>query len=296
LKVFLTNAISLAGALSNAARLRKALEDLEASTTGAPRIPTRGLPEVKERIVFTDDMVPVGFMAAGLAAARSVARLAVPRFDNGQSRMNGANPLLYLGTGWLIAPGLLITNHHVVNARDEGEPIATAGDLRRQAEATTAWFDFDSETSDRAQAVVGPLLAFDEQLDYAILRVDAAGRTPLVRAVRPVPAIQAGHNIAVNIIQHPQGGPKKFAIRNNLVTASEPGELRYFTDTLAGSSGSPVMNDRWEVLALHRGSSAVDGVQFQGRNVAYVNVGTPIGTVFSDLQARYAGTLPELGI
>jgi len=42
-------------------------------------------------------------------------------------------------------------------------------------------------------------------------------------------------------IQHSAGTAKKIAIRNNLVTASTPTELRYFTHTKQGSSGSPVL-------------------------------------------------------
>jgi endonuclease G, mitochondrial len=43
---------------------------------------------------------------------------------------------------------------------------------------------------------------------------------------------------------------------------------------LPGSSGSPVLDDNWQVVALHRGSTAVDKVQYQGRKTAVMNLGT----------------------
>ena len=56
----------------------------------------------------------------------------------------------------------------------------------------------------------------------------------------------------------------------------------------AGSSGSPVFDDQWRVVALHRGSTMVTNVQFQGKSVAYVNVGTQLAAIQADLKANYA--------
>ena len=64
----------------------------------------------------------------------------------------------------------------------------------------------------------------------------------------------------VNIIQHPRGEPKQVVIRENKLldlpkpTAADPRLDRYAqyeADTDQGSSGSPVFNDQWEVIALH---------------------------------------------
>ncbi|MGB8191813.1 MAG: serine protease, partial [Chitinophagaceae bacterium] len=55
----------------------------------------------------------------------------------------------------------------------------------------------------------------------------------------------------VNIIQHPLGGPKQIGIYNNLVMYADDDIVQYMTDTDSGSSGSPVMNSDWEVVALH---------------------------------------------
>ena len=56
---------------------------------------------------------------------------------------------------------------------------------------------------------------------------------------------------ALSIIQHPSGEPKQVALRENRLVDRLPDFLHYETDTAPGSSGSPVFNDAWEVVALH---------------------------------------------
>lgn len=83
----------------------------------------------------------------------------------------------------------------------------------------------------------------------------------------------------LNIIQHPVGQPKKIAIRNNLATRADSPELRYFTATLGGSSGSPVFNDNWRVVGIHRGSIGTKVLNFQGRTSAIINLGTQMAAI-----------------
>src|SRR5689334_23352283 len=56
------------------------------STSGVPSLPNpQLLREVQqnEAIVGVDDMVDIGFLAAGIKVGQSVARITVPRFDSG---------------------------------------------------------------------------------------------------------------------------------------------------------------------------------------------------------------------
>ena len=55
----------------------------------------------------------------------------------------------------------------------------------------------------------------------------------------------------VNIIQHPGGGPKQIALSHNVVVSVDDQRVRYLTDTDYGSSGSPVFDEQWRVVALH---------------------------------------------
>jgi V8-like Glu-specific endopeptidase len=299
LKIWLRAAVDLAGGQAEAELLRHRYDDIEIRTTGGPRIDASQLPELKEVLVHRDDMLPYVYMQRGIDAAGAVAKLSVPRHNGGKPALKiTGETVIHLGTGWLMAPGLILTNYHVINAREEGEPSASENDLRLQAAATVALFDFNGDQVAGKTAKLTELVAWDATLDYALLRLEtsAAGRVPLLLGQKLTPMNGAGANIAVNIIQHPGGLAKKFGIRNNLLTAANDTELRYFTDTLGGSSGSPVLNDRWEAIALHRGAVWVKGVKFNGRDVGYVNVGTQISAILQDLAARYAGKIPELQI
>ncbi|WP_238184616.1 trypsin-like serine peptidase, partial [Methylobacterium trifolii] len=167
-------------------------------------------------------------------------------------------------------------------------------DLRLQAAATTAIFDFDSDGSQTVSIQASELLAWDPVLDYAVLRIpDDCGRPPLRLAKDPLQAAP-GQYVPVNIVQHPAGRPKQFAIRNNLVREVKGDEVQYFTDTRSGSSGSPVLDDFWRVVALHKASRSVSGVNFQGRTTAYVNVGTTIMAIRHHIQGLHADLWDEI--
>jgi endonuclease G len=55
----------------------------------------------------------------------------------------------------------------------------------------------------------------------------------------------------VIIIQHPNGGLKQIVLTANQVINLWEHRLYYTTDTMPGSSGSPVFNDLWQVIAIH---------------------------------------------
>jgi hypothetical protein len=289
LRIWLSAAAALASGTDEARSFRRALDQLDRRVTGGPPLPDpQTLEEYREVIVHQDDMVPFSFLAAGVEAGRSVAKLSVPRFEDGEQQRlawNGS-PVIYLGTGWLITQDLLVTNYHVVNARESSEGEAARPDLMLQVAHVEVEFGYDDWGAQAERVPVRSLEAWDRQLDYAVLRLVApAGRPPLrVATTRLVkrPSVYT----PVNIIQHPDGGPKRIAIRNNLITASTDTRLRYFTDTNRGSSGAPVFDDSWTVVALHWGSTAAEGVRFQGRSTAWVNVGTHITAILDHLHAH----------
>lgn len=297
MKIWLRNAVAFSAGRDDAEPLRQKLDEIELRSTGAPKVDVGDLKELKEVVVHLDDMVPYEYMKAGLTAANAIAKLSVPRYSNKNIEKNDkGDPIIYLGTGWLVAKNLLLTNHHVVNARDDDEKDADEADLVCQSKATTAQFDFNSDGMKGVTISLTELLAWNVQLDYALLRTEPIDREPLQIGDKLAQTNNTRGNTALNIIQHPDGQPKKFAIRNNLLTGATDTDLRYFTDTLGGSSGSPVFNDRWRVVGLHRGATRVSDVNYNGRSVAYVNVGTQLSAIKGDLLQRYAGKVPELGI
>ena len=194
-----------------------------------------------ERILGADDLVSVSFLEAGCLTARSVARVKVK---------SPGGALLGYGTGFLVSPQVLLTNYHVLN---------TAG----VAAPSTAEFDFrDTALGGSAQPRefrLRPDLFFcaSKEFDCALVAVDALGvdgATALGaygwnRLIADEGKIAIGEKL--NIIQHPGGQPQQVALRANELRDVLDNYLHYATDTAPGSSGSPVFNDQWEVVALH---------------------------------------------
>ncbi|MFG2981621.1 trypsin-like peptidase domain-containing protein [Streptomyces sp. NPDC048258] len=249
----------------------------------APDVPTG---ETKEEIIFRDDTVPFDFLSGGALAGSSVARVKVLPYQGGALLQPVALP--HSGTGWLIAPDLLVTNHHVVNARkrtDGQQQVAEPVDLRLQAQGSRSRFDYLSEDdADTEEARASELVACDEELDYAVLRLTGAPPRPFLRVATAPLAVAKDTPVALNIIQHPGGEPKRIALRNNLAFEADDRDVRYFTDTRGGSSGSPVLTDDWTVVALHRGTRRVTDVSFQGKSTAFVNVGTQLSAIMQHLR------------
>jgi V8-like Glu-specific endopeptidase len=300
-ETWLKNAAELLSHLDTTKVFNRALDELTTRMTSAtPIVDPANVPkvfEVKEAIVQRDDMVSYGFLFAGLKAGEAVARLQVPRHDNGTPAKLPSGALdVHVGTGWLLANDLILTNHHVINARRQGEATASAGDLALQAQNTTVQFDYDAETMAGTILNVSKLEASDADLDYAVLRLkEPIARAPLTLN-RTKLEVAKDDYLAVNIIQHPFGGPKKVAIRNNLIYDSKFPKLRYFTDTEHGSSGSPVLNDSWQVVALHRASAFVEDVKFQGRLTGWVNEGTQITAILEDLKDKNAEVYQAIAV
>lgn len=288
LEIWLRNAVAQTTAAAPLAVLQQALDDVARDAAGEPDVLAgRPVPEIKEQIVHRDDTVPFAFLRGGDAAGAAVARVKVPPLEGGRPLQPNGHP--HTGTGWLITPRLLVTNHHVVNARTGtggSRPLAAPADLLDQARAARARFDYESDDTETEEAAVQELAAADAELDYAVLRLSEPSTRPVLPLYGRTLRIAVGDVVAVNIIQHPGGAPKRVALRNNLVFEADDRDLHYFTDTRGGSSGSPVLTDDWRVVALHRGTRRVENVSFQGRGTAFVNVGTQITAVLAHLAAH----------
>lgn len=273
--------------------LKRALAEFyggEAQPTPAPLSPGE-----EEALIFgpqRDTRLPFAFVEGARTVALSIARLAVPRIFNGQQQDG-----LGFGTGWLIAPGLLITNHHVIECRSADEPPATPTDFRLQAEQVVARFDFYREqdliAEPRLECRGAHLLTSNKQLDYALLELietsKIADREPL-KLPQAQPALVRGNRL--NIVQHPGGGSLQYAIRNNFFVqmGHTNNFIRYQTDTERGASGSPVCDDGWQVLALHHASTPVSETQApqevidgQPVTVTILNEAIAIHSILADL-------------
>jgi V8-like Glu-specific endopeptidase len=86
---------------------------------------------------------------------------------------------------------------------------------------------------------------------------------------------------SVSIIQHPGGSFKRIALSGSVVTSiNKPPYIYYETSTMKGSSGAPVLNDDWKVVALHRAS----GQWWEPRKRYINNEGVRISAILEDPQ------------
>lgn len=295
LQVFLNPAAQMARDThpQDAARLQAMADEVAQRSDQARAAPPANLlPEASEAVFGQDDRLGLEFFRRALETARRVVKLTVPVYTGGVEQMDDAGePLQAHGTGWVFGKGgLIITNAHVIRARASKTALVSVADLDAQLGGTEVLFDFAAGKQPVA-AGIESLEVMDRELDFAILKLATPfpDREPLPLQLRSIVlgvGAQAGTKSykPVNIVQHPGGAEKVIAFRNNLVTRSEAQTLRYFTDTEAGSSGSPVCNDLWHVVALHRSHGALGKVQnFQGRLVASANIGTQMAAIHQKL-------------
>jgi len=109
----------------------------------------------------------------------------------------------------------------------------------------------------------------NKSLDVAIVALDI--KTDDEVTWRPIPLhrdpIIMQENECFSIIQHPDGGAKRVALRGwKMKCVSDEGFIQYETDTLPGSSGSPVFNDFWQLVAVHHSANTVK-IANQGTHV-----------------------------
>lgn len=202
-----------------------------------------------ERLIGRNNLTPVAFLEEGVLAARPVGRITVRGPGGGH------------GTGFLISPALLLTNHHVL-----GDPEEAA-----RSEVAFAFQDgVDGGPLVPAVFRLEPQRFFvtDQGLDFSLVAVAPRGtQGEALSSFGRLTLSEAQGKVVigefVNIVQHPRGEPKQLALRDNQVVDVLDDFLHYECDTQPGSSGSPVFNDQWEVVALHH--SAVPKTDEQGR-------------------------------
>lgn len=199
-----------------------------------------------ERIIGESDLTSVNYLDRGRKAAAAVCRIRVPA-KGGE----------WYGTGFLVGPRLLMTNHHVLGTPGEAS----------QAEAEFGYeHDIDGVLQKPIQFNLCPHEIFftDADLDVTFVSVASLsdGATPLDRfgwfPLLPLSGKSVDHEW-VTIIQHPGGGPKQISIRSSRIVVlphavagvNLENFIHYLTDTEPGSSGAPVVNDQWQVVALH---------------------------------------------
>ena len=207
--------------------------------TGVGRQAVDGAFSALERILGRNNLLGIDYLENGLVRARAVARIEI------SDRIGFVGH----GTGFLVSPRLLLTNNHVL------ESAQTAATSRCE-------FNFQLDINQKPRRSTFFAFAPDEffvtdvDLDFTLVAV----QTPNAQDQRldefgQIALIDESGKIVngekVNIIQHPGGQLKQVALHDNQLVDILGDFLHYESDTMRGSSGSPVFNDQWEAVALH---------------------------------------------
>jgi endonuclease G len=242
-----------------------------------------------ERVLGYNDLVEFNYLERGLLAGRSVGRIVEL----------GGGDVRPVGTGFLVAPGVMMTNWHV---------------LETAAEAARCAVEFGYENDFRSKPRSSTFFRFmpdryfwsTQELDFALVAVAPAaheGKASLESfgylKLNGTPG-KARPKEFLTVIQHPNGQAKQISIRENQLLEYKEHVILYASDTAPGSSGSPVFNDVWQVVALHHRSVAkesngkildVDGKvatdQTPDSRIAWIaNEGVRISAIVSEISAR----------
>ncbi|MEJ2864763.1 serine protease [Actinomycetospora flava] len=195
-----------------------------------------------EQILGADRFQSLEWYRQGLKRCRAVASV--------QNR-SGAG----IGTGFLVAgpdlhhalpPFVVVTNSHVVPEKLDPEDTLLAFHGLDDDRGMPARFRVRRQCWSRPAGGGG--------LDTTILepdgRPDGVDPTPLAAKLPRKPL----EDRRAYVIGHPRGlSQPQFSLQDNLLLDYDRHWVHYRSPTEAGSSGSPVFNDHWELIGLHHG-------------------------------------------
>jgi hypothetical protein len=176
-----------------------------------------------------------------------------------------------LGTGFLMTgatfgfpdPVVFVTNAHVISDTWEGSIQAADASVTFEIESAAArrpiahrvgGILFTSEPGEIGEQL--PDLDDLDKLDVTIVSLETlpAQAPPLRPAANvPLPSPRA----KAFVVGHPASGALQFSLHDSVLLDVSDDErlMHYRTPTDPGSSGSPVFNVKWEVMALHHAGS-----------------------------------------
>ena len=186
----------------------------------------------------TVDFFGISFLNSARIAADTVGRVI---FYDGQPQ----------GSGFMVSDHLFLTNNHVISNEDEARNFLIE-------------FDYELDINDKPRSptrfTIDPNKFFisnpEYELDFTLVAIGeriSGHRSLNDFGYCPLIGTSDKHILGefVNIIQHPEGDFKKIVLRENRLVTRLEQFLHYITDTMPGSSGSPVFNDQLEAIALH---------------------------------------------
>src|SRR6266567_832466 len=203
------------------------------------------------------------WLEVGLQRTRSVARV---------TRADKFHASEFYATGFLIRNNWFLTVHHLVKTKDDARTTTIHLNYQQDSSGTIypVYFELDPDSGFKTSS----------EHDWTIVRVKGdANREWSALDLQPV---KIKVNSPVNIITHPEGEPKQAMLRYNIITYVADNYIQYHTEISPVSSGSPVFDDEWNLIALHHagGSLTEPGT----KKLVYSKEGFNINCILRDLE------------
>lgn len=164
-----------------------------------------------------------------------------------------------IGTGVLVGKNLLLTCNHVLSKTLQqawvrfGYKTGSTGDV----------FELDDNVSSNSNP------------DYALIRIQGQPQQPILSPIDA--SLDAGQEIW--LIHHPLGKP--VVITSGKVMQVGKDYIDHNIGAQEGSSGAPIFNRQWELVAIHQGHPGI------GRNVVQGTLGgIPIRAFWEQIKAH----------
>lgn len=149
------------------------------------------------------------------------------------------------GTGFLIAPGIILTCYHVLPDDETAKQSSFELDYQR---------DEDGSFRRVTTIKLNPAMCFvvDQELDFAVVGLETELKD------RPViPLVDDGSTRPgerVSLYHYPQGGPQQLSLRGGTVLAVYDDILHHDANTQPGSAGAPLLDQNLRLVGLHHAS------------------------------------------
>jgi peptidoglycan hydrolase-like protein with peptidoglycan-binding domain/V8-like Glu-specific endopeptidase len=220
-----------------------------------------------------------------------------------------------LGTGFLVGSSYLLTNHHVIP--DKKSAIQCVAQFNFVEDAlgytqSTIDYDFDAdllfETSERLDYTIVKLksnlskqqagynfgwlqlIENDKTIAPGLKKDEIKSLKVEIEQINPNLELSKEDQLgeSVIIIHHPKGLQKKIDVSNNRVIQGGllRNYLRYRIDSDYGSSGSPIFNTKWDLVALHHAAIPRSLTQSSADSERLVQQGIRICRIVEDLKQK----------
>jgi len=222
--------------------------------------PKNAKPLLEQMVSGRCSFVPVAHLQAGLQRARAVAK--VVRDDAGT------------GTGFLVAGDRFVTTHHVLPDPNICDMATLIFNYQKRPDGL-------DEPTRTYRLAPSAFFRTNEGDDWTVVAVEGSPESEWGAISLGPASIRAGD--LVNIIQHPGGAPKQMSLTFETVAYVGDGRVQYLTDTMPGSSGAPVFDRFWSLVAVHHSGGWITEPGSTQTKVYYRNQGILVDRLLAGL-------------